>query len=566
MKRIITAVFVAGFVPVWGPLAAQDEVSEKDIKTALASPDSTLRANTWKKLNAEKDTHYRYLVTILKTFAWYDRQAAAEALSKAATDATLKKMVRDLKDNKDPAVRMGMADALAKMNDDKVYAHLYEALKDKDPVVRRMVVHYLRIHKKKEAVQALVDLFQKEKDHVVRGFIVTSLEELTQAYHGHDPIAWFTWWEQAKADKSYELGKTDEQAKAKAEELGNKLKKRTTTTDSVTRLDAEEIGSSKLTSVPILILPEYGVSKEVMKPFLTQLSRTNKLFFIDLPPINDFKNLETVSDAKIPYYPIDKLVDAFEALRKQTEQERFAIMACGMNSWIAMRYVNLYPKSVSHLILISPISSREAYANATKRMESEGQAKNDVELWHLGMTRKFNSQTGESVHDEYHKEKKIPEPEGEDGALDRRNWSLFFKDERDSLIAMLYPKSHRPLGAVAIPDYRCFKEPPKARVPTIVITGRNSMFSTVDDCKAIAKHYGGVCYVYESSSCMPFAEESELFNKHMAVVAREKGTKTKAKGKGKDGGSGQDAKDKGGEDEAPEAKADSKKGTKTKKK
>jgi pimeloyl-ACP methyl ester carboxylesterase len=519
----------------FSPIAAQEEASEKDIKTALASPDSFLRNKTWSRLNPEKDSHYKYIVQILRTLSWYDRQGAILALAKAATEDTLKKIVRDLKENKDPAVRQGMADALAKMNDEKFYPALYEALKDKDPEVRRMVAFYLRVHKKKDAVQALVDLLQQEADPVVRSFVIDSLNSLTQAFQGTDPRAWSLWWEAAKLDKDYTLGKTDAQAIAKAEELGNKLKKRTTVSMiGGVEIESEERGGKpNVVSVPVLVIPEYGFSKEIMKPFFSELEKTNKIFYIDLPEISKFKNLKTLGAANIPYYPIDQLVDAFEDLRKATKQERFALMACGMNCWIAMRYAAKYPKSISHLVLISPYSSNKLYGDALDRLERQGQAKNDIEMWHYALSQRVNTESGENMHDIYHTEKKIPKPEGENGGLDRRHWSLHFKDERDSLIGMLYPIKNRWLGNVAIPDFRCFSQPPQ-KIPTIVIRGKADFMGSLDDCKAIAKHFGGpvgVCYEYPNSSRMPFAEESTLFNKHMAFLLREKGSASKAKAK-----------------------------------
>ncbi len=536
-------------------LLADEEVSEKDFKAALVSTDSTLRHNTWKRLNAEKDGQYKQIVQILRGLPWYDREGAIFALTKAATEETLKMMVRDLKENKDPSVRQGMAAALAKMNDEKFYVHLYDALKDKDPTVRRMVVHDLRVHKKKEAVEALITNFQKEEDPVVQSFYVDSLNELTQAYQGPNPSSWFTWWEGAKADKEYELGKTDEVAKRKAEELGNKLKKRTTVSVSGgVSLETEEIGGNKVSGVPILVIPEYGFSKEIMKPFLAKLSKTNKIFFIDLPRINSFKDLKVVSDAKIPYYPIDSLVQAFEDLRKETNQERFAIMACGMNSWIAMRYANLYPKSVSHLVFICPISSNKAYGDATMRMRNKGEKERDVELEHFALTRTFDTKSGQNTHDKHHEDKKLPKPDGEAAAIDRREWSLFFRDVRDGLIGMLYPRKDHPMGSVAIPEFRCFAEPPKAKIPTIVIAGKHSILSSIEDCSAIAKHYGGQFYTYANSSCMPFAEESELFNKHMAFLLREK-VRSKPKAKVKAGAEEKPGKEASGDDKPAEASA-----------
>lgn len=502
------------------PLGA-GEPTDKEIKEALASPDSHLRHNVWKELNPEKDAHYRVLVTILQRLSWHDRDAAVIALAKAATPETLKKMLKDLKGHKDPMVRQGMAIALAKMDDEGYYPQLFEALGDKSPFVRAMLVYALGVTKKsKDKVEALVKAFQKEKDPVVASIFVEALNAQTQAFQGPDPNAWTVWWAEAKADKDYELGRTDEEALKKAEELGNKLKKRTTVSIAgrVT-LETEERGKLGK-AVPILVLPEYGHSKEVLVPFLAELEKTHRLFYIDLPPVNSFKDVPVVSDRRIPYYPIDQLVDAFEDLRKQTGQKRFAILACGLNCWIAMRYASKYPDSVSHMVLVGPLSSDRAYGQATDRMEQQGKAKNDIELWHLALTRRMDTKTGESLHDIYHAKEKLPKPDGEDGSLDRRMWSLYFRDERDSMISMLYPKMHRLLGSVAIPEFRCFAEP-KRNVPTIVIAGKASLLTSVEDCQAIANHYGGKLYVYESSSMMPFIEESQLFNKHMSLLLRE---------------------------------------------
>ena len=124
-------------------------------------------------------------------------------------------------------------------------------------------------------------------------------------------------------------GDSDEEAKKEAEDLGRKLKKRRTSVAGVTFTSSER-GSGD--GVPILILPHYSISKDVMLPFLSELEKNHKLFYIDLPPISSFKGLETAGKSKIPYYPIDQLVEAFEGLREETDQEQFALLSCGMNS------------------------------------------------------------------------------------------------------------------------------------------------------------------------------------------------------------------------------------------
>ena len=512
----VPAVCLALLLVCPGVRGQEEGVSKSAIGKALRSPNSLIRHDTWTKMNPEEKSQFSMLVKIMAKMPWFDRDGTIKALATAASDEVLEKMINGLKKNKDRAVRQGMAVALAKMDDPIFYKHLYEALDDKDPTVRRVVVHSLRVHKKPEAVDALVKRFQKEDDPVVRTFLERSLNELTQAYRGPKAEYWLSWWETAKNDPDYKLGETDEEAKKAAEDLGHKLKKRRTVSilGGVT-LESSERGSG--IGVPILIIPPYNYSENIMLPFLSEIEQRHKLHYIKLPPVKSFKNLRVVSAKQIPYYPIDQLVDAFEDLRKETKQERFAIMACGMNSWIAMRYAKKYPKSVAGILLVAPLSGVKEYARATDRFERQGKSKKDTEMHYFGLTRRFNSQTGESNLDSYQRENEISKWEGEGGCIDRRSWSLFFQDERDYVISMLYPVKNHVMGSVAIPDFDLFKEQkPALRIPTLVITGRSSLYNSIEDSKAIAKYYRGLCLVYGYSSCMPFCEESKRFNKDVA--------------------------------------------------
>ena len=512
----VPAVCLALLLVCPGVRGQEEGVSKSAIGKALRSPNSLIRHDTWTKMNPEEKSQFSMLVKIMAKMPWFDRDGTIKALATAASDEVLEKMIKGLKKNKDRAVRQGMAVALAKMDDPIFYKHLYEALDDKDPTVRRVVVHSLRVHKKPEAVDALVKRFQKEDDPVVRTFLERSLNELTQAYRGPKAEYWLSWWETAKNDPDYKLGETDEEAKKAAEDLGHKLKKRRTVSilGGVT-LESSERGSG--IGVPILIIPPYNYSENIMLPFLSEIEQRHKLHYIKLPPVKSFKNLRVVSAKQIPYYPIDQLVDAFEDLRKETKQERFAIMACGMNSWIAMRYAKKYPRSVAGILLVAPLSGVKEYAKATDRFKKQGKSKKDTEMHYFGLGRTFNRNTGESTLDSYQRENEIAKWDGEGGCIDRRSWSLFFQDERDYVISMLYPVKNHVMGSVAIPDFDLFKEQkPALRIPALVITGRSSLYNSIEDSKAIAKYYRGLCLVYGYSSCMPFCEESKRFNKDVA--------------------------------------------------
>ena len=508
-RAILVAFIAVGVLSTHALVGQQAKLTKKELGEAFVSRDSHLRHNTWKRLNPEDSSHYGLIIKILKTLNWYDRSAAIEALTRANSDKVLKKMARSAIKHRYPFVRQGLVHALAEMNDPRYYPTLYEALNDKHPYVRRMAVYALGLRNKEANVDALVKLFQKEKNPVVRTFIEASLNEITQAHQGPEPVRWNLWWTQAKADPDFELGKTDEESLRKAEKFGRKLE------ENVTRVAGVDLAtSSKGSGSPILILPTYGYSKNTMLPFLSELERHHKLFYMDLPPIKSFKNLQSVSEKKIVYYPIDQLVEAFEGLRKKTGETHFAIMACGMNSWIAMRYAKMYPKSLAGMILVAPLSGQAEYARATDRLQNTGKQKKDTEMFYFGLGRRFNSETGEGELEKYHREKKIPKTPGEDAAVTRRGYSLLFKEERDGMLAMLFGRAFdRGASTVAIPPFELRKQvPPSFRVPTLVISGKRDLITSVGDGKLIADFYRGKHFVFEHSACMPFAEESPRFN------------------------------------------------------
>ncbi len=239
-RILFLATLIAAGVASTKPLVGQEKPPTKAaLNAAFRSSDSHLRHTTWKRLNPEKSSDYNLLVRILKTLSWHDRSAAVEALTKASSEKTLKKMARSAIRDSHPFVRQGLAEALALMDDPRYYPTLYDALKDKHSFVRRMVVYYLGLSNKAANVDALVELFQKEGDPVVRTFIEESLNQITQAYQGPNPVMWNLWWTQAKADPDFKLGKTDEESLRKAEEFGRKLK------ENVTRVAGVELATSE---------------------------------------------------------------------------------------------------------------------------------------------------------------------------------------------------------------------------------------------------------------------------------------------------------------------------------
>jgi pimeloyl-ACP methyl ester carboxylesterase len=164
------------------------------------------------------------------------------------------------------------------------------------------------------------------------------------------------------------------------------------------------------------------------------------------------------------------------------------------------------------VILIAPVSGDQAFGRASNAMIAEGQKNKDTELHYLGLSRSFNGQTGKSSLEEYEEQQQIPRREGEDQSIDRRSWSLMFANPHDNLLALLYPVKDRILGPVAIPEFSVTREP-KLKCPVLIVVGQHTMYTDINDCKTVQKHYGAQMVVYKGSANMPHAEESIKFNK-----------------------------------------------------
>ncbi|MHC4830053.1 MAG: HEAT repeat domain-containing protein [Planctomycetota bacterium] len=306
------------------------DASKAELGQAFGSNDSHVRHETFKKIDGDNKKNLKILYKILEAKGskygnWYDREAAIDVLARASNEDVLADMKKKLEGSKGSyLLRQGLCKAFAKMGNEDVLSSVFEALNDKDPRVRREAAYWLKLNPKKPVISALITRWlEEEEDPVVITFIRSSLEEMTKRYLGPVPEDWANWWKGNQDD--FVVGSDDEEAAKEAEDSGKKMKGGSTVARDVT-VDFVERGIGK----PVLVIPPYGYSKEVITPFMTVLEQSNKLFYIDMPPIDQFKSAPAV--AGIKYYPLDSLVEAFEAIRKDRKVKRFAIMAWGFSS------------------------------------------------------------------------------------------------------------------------------------------------------------------------------------------------------------------------------------------
>ncbi|MBI3723036.1 HEAT repeat domain-containing protein [bacterium] len=493
-------------------LADDKPITASEFKKAFEGPDSHQGGLAIKRLNPDQGTDYDLLKMVIDKGSWYYRGIAVSVLAKTGNPQNVKDMVDRLTDRTEakPLVRQGMAMAIAKMNDRKLYPELMKVLNDKDNRVRRQAAFSLRIHKDKGSIEALIKRWKEEKDPRVANYIRETLEDITKHFKGPNPQDWDTWW--LKVKDGFKIAETDEEAEAyaeeakQAEEEGNKLADGTTHAK-----DVDLAFRSRGLGTPVIVLPHYGHSKDVMIPFFIEIEKFARCSYMDIPKIKDFKNL--AKEGKTPYFPIDQLVDAFEAFRKTTKYDRIAIVACGLDSWIAMRYASKYPRNTAALILVCPYSSLAEVHKTTANLVKAGEETGDRELQHYALTRTVDTKTDEDDHDKLHRVQSIPKWEGEDEALTRKHYTIFFGDQKDSLLEQLFEIYENHPGSILYPEFKVENE--AANVPVLVAYGLKSLLSSPSDCEAVAKHYGAIVVPFKESADLPFVEEPEKFSQSM---------------------------------------------------
>lgn len=487
--RSASAVLVAlSILLAAGERALAAEAWEREYARDLASPDSNVRLRAVRSLDPAAPRGREALLAVLDREPWFLREAAIERLA-AAPAGAIADLAKHVEKHASPYVREGLVRALARSGEPAGRAAALAGADDKHPMVRRAVAIGVGASPAREGIDALVLLFEREKDVEVRSFVRDALEEATG--QSFDLAAdWKNWW--AESREKWEPG-------------GAPRAGRTTTTElRDVSLEYYERGNG----APLFVLPDIYRNRRYLKNHLAPLVDVARLFFIDLPAMGQFKGLETVGGTGVPYYPVDKLADAFDELRAARKEDRIALLAHGRSAWVAMRYASRHPKTVSHLILVAPWSGTKAWWAGRDRIEGDARQRKDIEQeryaqWQIVV----DLSTG--------KHKYEPADDAEKEALERVGWGLFFADARSPFAGLWYRSSWRDMGGTLIPDLDVAREK-TSPVPTLLVVGTHprSFWTSAADMKAIQKVYpNSEVAEFAQSANMPMIEEPERFQK-----------------------------------------------------
>lgn len=486
----------------------------------FASKNSWERASAVKTLDPTQNDQLKMLYKIADKEDWYLRSAAADVLAGKLEAKSLDECKKTLKGGSGNIAEV-IATAFGRSKDTDRADDLIEVLKKSSDVrVKRACAQALGYLPIKKGVSALIEALDKEaKNFLVLVHILEALERVTKEKH-KNAQDWKGWW--TGAETNWEPPKEGAEGTGEdSKDQGDRVR----TTVKGTDLDFRSRGKGR----PLLVLPEYGYEKDYFETYLRNLEESNQIIYMKLPGVVDFKNpaLENAPQLNQPFYPIDRLVDTLEALREElvkkgsiAEKSPIAIMGHGITCWVAIRYANKYPKSVSRLVLLSSYASDKAFSRDRKAMEDEGKKTGDQELEHYAMSLEY-MQNGP----------RYQAKDAEEGlALERKSFTTYFGNWQDLEIGRIFgpvvqkkisdtqaamvPTVIRPMGGCFVPQFDLARESVIAQ-PTLIVGGERAFFGTPADCDEIAKHCEKPNMQIIKGARMPMIEENALFLKAM---------------------------------------------------
>jgi pimeloyl-ACP methyl ester carboxylesterase len=250
-----------------------------------------------------------------------------------------------------------------------------------------------------------------------------------------------------------------------------------------------------------------------LTPYLSSLEDVCRIYTIELPSITKLE-IKKRNIGGFPYWPYNELCDAFDEIRKQYKHEKFAIMAHGFSTMIAMRYLSKHGENVSHAILVGSFPGDDAYGKMLDKLSAKATGQlHDKELDHAV---KFHFINDEKTFKRFYDPKSNEELE----ALEYKFFSLMFADQQDPEIAEIWNRCKLPknVDLKAMQKEEC-ESPPfdimretHPNVPVLVISGAKSIWFSAEDGKRVAANYPVSQHVVlQNSAMMPWFEENQAF-------------------------------------------------------
>lgn len=526
LSALASAVYAAGAAEQWLKSYQSEQSSDKRREMLESLPlktSSAAKAFLLANIDEDKGKH-----------TWYVRQGAISAFAKVDPDnkkvfKTIEKLLKKPK-AKTQRLRATIIAAMGESKKKDFHSQILKAIDDPSAAVRRSASFALMQIRDPKNIKALMDRVKdyhdgkkpRSKKIEADGYrelvaYTRALSNLTGEKHARDTKKWTEWWAacKGKAKLAENITAADRQALAKEQKKEDSESRLKTVERGVT-LEYNTKGRGK---IKLLVLHDDAWSGGYFEPWLEPLHELCEIIYIKLPELKDFdaKKIKLKRNGALAYMPVDNLVDAFEAIRKERKFERFALLSHGFSALVAARYVTRHSDHVSHLIYVGGLTGDDAFGKILSNMEKvANNVWKDKEMRHMIDNHYVTDlQSGKTEYE--------PKDEAEALALQRKAFNVSFADPADPYLGELFEICRKPVildlekrkeSVYLSPDFDISRERKPDKLPALVIVGRKSLWTDVTDSERLARNYAlGKTVVFENSGMFPFVEENEKFIK-----------------------------------------------------
>ncbi|MFP6739977.1 MAG: hypothetical protein VCD34_14690, partial [Planctomycetota bacterium] len=414
----------------------------------------------------------------------------------------------------------------------KKFEWITTAFQDSSSRVRLAALQGMLAYPDKSSIKLLLEnlrKLEKKKSKYYSEWIQTrfALETLTGQYYRDNVDDWFKWWDTVK--DQFSLEKRIEEEAPDPENLSAAPGDRRT---RVVRSGGVEVTVNMKVAgegYPLLVLPKRGYSPDYFRPYFHGVEEFCKVYYVQMPRIQDFKGLARTTNGNFVIYPTEILAGALADLMKTSGLDEFAIFAHGPGaSTLGMYMASKFSSSVTRLIMVNPASAGSEYSKAIKNVEREGRKRKNPEVYN-GANSIMIGQDGKPTYE--------AQDDAERGGLQRAIGNLAFADPSRPEIGV-----SRHLNSIAgdpqvmndskwnLKQIFKYKAP---RLPVMIMIGQLDFWTPVADVTKVTKFFTR-SYVakFPRSGQYPFRSDPYRFTKEMEKILGK--AKLRSKGKKKD--------------------------------
>jgi len=244
----------------------------------------------------------------------------------------------------------------------------------------------------------------------------------------------------------------------------------------------------------VLILPQLGATAGTFSPHLLPLLEHASVTWVRLPKVQAITG-RTGMYTDVAVFPVDPLVAALEAFRKEQKISRFVVLGEYAAGWIAMRFAQRHRRSCAGLILIDTPLDKPAFVGSLLHAAKRG---TPGEKWTARLLMSPNAI--------------LLSPANAD-RIHARELASGYADAADLEIGWNFFRADQPGGFSEVPDI-AWKEDQQLDLPALFIYSAASPFSGHRHAARIRQHFPQAMLVpFRKVRAMPYVKECAAFQK-----------------------------------------------------